>query len=118
LIYDIAAARKQPLVSSLPAHADEFFIQDPPKPHPPEYTTYSPVCDFPRLSMAPAVLTNVSGSSQSGPHPSYIQVAKPFLFHQQIQGQLVAIGTNVSREDTYRLQGIQWINDVRTALQL
>lgn len=118
LIYDIAAARNQPLTSQLPAHIDDLLIQDPPKPYPPEYTTYSSACDHPRLSMAPAELTNVSGSSQAGPHPSYIQVAKPFLFHQQIQGQLVAIGTNVSREDTYRLMGIQWINDVRTALQL
>jgi CTD kinase subunit beta len=68
--------------------------------------------------MAPTALNNVSASPQEGPHPSYIQVAKPFLFHQQIQGQLVAIGTNVSREDMYRLQGIQWISDVRYALQL
>ena len=53
-----------------------------------------------------------------GPHPSYIQVAKPYLFQQQLQGQLVGIGTNPTREDAFRLQGVQWINEVRTALQL
>jgi CTD kinase subunit beta len=53
-----------------------------------------------------------------GPHPSFIHVAKPYLFHQQIQGQLIAIATNPTREDAFRLQGVQWISDVRTALQL
>ena len=67
--------------------------------------------------MAPAAVVDVTGA-QEGPHPSYIQIAKPFLFHQQIQSQLLAIGNNVAREDTYRLQGVQWIDDVRTALQL
>lgn len=54
----------------------------------------------------------------TGPHPSYIQVAKPYVFQQQLQGQLVAMGANPLREDTFRLQGVQWINDVRIALQL
>jgi CTD kinase subunit beta len=53
-----------------------------------------------------------------GPHPSYIQVAKPFLFQQQLQNRLVAIGTNPTREDAFRLQGVQWINEIRTTLQL
>jgi CTD kinase subunit beta len=70
--------------------------------------------------MAPSngALTEPPKTQEPGPHPSYIQVAKPFLFHQQLQSNLVAIGTNPSREDTYRLSGVQWINDVRTALQL
>lgn len=56
--------------------------------------------------------------AEVGPHPSHIQVAKPFLFQQQLQSQLVAIGTNPTREDIVRLHGVQWINEVRTALQL
>lgn len=67
--------------------------------------------------MAPPVATSAS-QEPPGPHPSFIQVAKPFLFHQQIEEQLVAIGTNLAREDIYRLQGIQWIHEVRTAMQL
>lgn len=53
-----------------------------------------------------------------GPPPSFINVAKPFVFQQQLQSSLVIIGTNPSREDSFRLSGVQWINDVRTALQL
>jgi CTD kinase subunit beta len=68
--------------------------------------------------MAPAATAPSEPVPVQGPHPSYIQVAKPHLFHQQIQGQLVAIGTNPTREDGFRLQGVQWINDVRIALQL
>lgn len=68
--------------------------------------------------MAPTAAATSEPLPVTGPHPSYIQVAKPYLFHQQIQGQLVAIGTNPTREDTFRLQGVQWINDVRVALQL
>lgn len=53
-----------------------------------------------------------------GPHASYIHVAQQYIFQQQLQGQLVAIGTNPTREDAFRLQGVQWINDVRIHLQL
>ncbi|KAG0649323.1 CTD kinase subunit beta [Hyphodiscus hymeniophilus] len=52
------------------------------------------------------------------PHEGFLQVAQSFIFQQQIQSSLVALGTNPSREDSYRLSGVQWINDVRTALQL
>ncbi|KUJ17053.1 cyclin-like protein [Mollisia scopiformis] len=60
----------------------------------------------------------VAFQAQAGPHPSFIHVAQQFTFQQQLQNQLVAIGTNPTREDNFRLQGVQWINDVRTALQL
>lgn len=66
--------------------------------------------------MAPA--TVISTADQPGPHPSYIQVAKPFLFEQKVQGQIIATGANPAREDSFRLQGVQWIDDVRRALQL
>lgn len=66
--------------------------------------------------MAPASVT--LAADQPGPHPSYIQVAKPYLFEQKIQGQIIATGANPAREDTIRLQGVQWIDDTRRALQL
>ncbi|KAH8804716.1 cyclin-like protein [Xylogone sp. PMI_703] len=71
--------------------------------------------------MAPAPTTTAEPTSiavEPGPHPSNIQLAKPYIFQQQLQGQLVATGTSPPREDSYRLQGVQWINEVRTALQL
>ncbi len=64
--------------------------------------------------MAPATVP----ASQPGPQPSHIHFAQVYLFQQQLQSQLVAIGTNPTREDNFRLQGVQWINDVRCALQL
>jgi hypothetical protein len=64
-------------------------------------------------TMAPQVAFQATG-----PHPSYIHVAEQFTFQQKLQNQLIAIGTNPTREDNFRLQGVQWINDVRTALQL
>lgn len=72
--------------------------------------------------MAPATVTAVGDQSAPtgppGPHPSYIQVAKPFVFEQKIRSQIIATGTNPAREDSNRLQGIQWIDEVRRALQL
>jgi CTD kinase subunit beta len=68
------------------------------------------------IVMAPAAIT--LAAEQPGPHPSYIQVAKPFIFEQKVQGQMIATGANPAREDNYRLQGIQWIDEVRRALQL
>ena len=58
-----------------------------------------------------------SGPS-SGPHPSFIQVAKPFIFERTIQECFAATGTDPLREDSNRLQGVTWIDNVRKALQL
>lgn len=66
--------------------------------------------------MVPVPVT--PAAEQTGPHPSYIHVARPFIFEQKIQNQIIASGTNPQREDIYRLQGVQWIDDVRRALQL
>ncbi|KAI9683409.1 MAG: RNA polymerase II C-terminal domain kinase beta subunit [Trizodia sp. TS-e1964] len=53
-----------------------------------------------------------------GPHPSFIQVARPFIFEAHIREMLEAIGSDEAKEDTMRLQGISWIDQVRRALQL
>lgn len=53
-----------------------------------------------------------------GPPPSFIHVAKRFIFQQQLQTHMITIGNNPTREDNFRLQGVQWINDVRKALSL
>ena len=53
-----------------------------------------------------------------GPHPSFIQVAKPYLFEQTIQECLTATGVSQLREDNIRLQGVTWIDNVRKALHL
>ncbi|KAL4918897.1 Fructosamine kinase-domain-containing protein [Aspergillus aurantiobrunneus] len=51
-------------------------------------------------------------------HPSFIQVAKPYIFEQSIQRCVAAMGVNPLREESLRLQGVTWIDNVRRALNL
>ena len=53
-----------------------------------------------------------------GPHPSYIEVAKPFLLHSAIDQSLARLNMSEAREDAVRLQGVAWIDTVRRQLQL
>lgn len=53
-----------------------------------------------------------------GPHPSFIEVAKPYIFEQRLQGCMNAIGMTEAKEDAIRLQGVIWIDNVRRLLQL
>ena len=67
--------------------------------------------------MTPAQTLEVE-NGQVGPHPSFIQVAKPYIFEQHLQDAMTVTGVTEAKEDTIRLQGIQWIDSVRRALQL
>ena len=51
-------------------------------------------------------------------HPSFIQVAKPYIFEQTIQQCIAAMGVNPLREESLRLQGVTWIDSVRRNLFL
>lgn len=51
-------------------------------------------------------------------HPSFIQVAKPYIFEQTIQDCIQAMGVNPMREESLSLQGVSWIDNVRKALRL
>ncbi|KAK2767282.1 RNA polymerase II C-terminal domain kinase beta subunit [Emmonsiellopsis sp. PD_33] len=53
-----------------------------------------------------------------GPHPSYIQVAKPYIFERTVHECIAATGVDQLREDNIRLQGVTWIDNVRKALHL
>lgn len=60
-----------------------------------------------------------SSSAQVGPpHTPYIQVAKPYIFEQKIQECMISAGFNEVKEDSFRLQGVAWIDGVRKALHL
>ena len=54
----------------------------------------------------------------SGSLSSFIQVAKPFIFEKTIQECFAATGADPIREDSNRLQGVTWIDNVRKSLQL
>ncbi|EON69237.1 hypothetical protein W97_08497 [Coniosporium apollinis CBS 100218] len=67
--------------------------------------------------MAPAPPTPAE-SATPGPHPSFIEVAKPYVFQQKLERCLNAIGMNEAKEDSIRLQGVTWIDNIRRAMQL
>ncbi|CAI7583822.1 unnamed protein product [Penicillium manginii] len=51
-------------------------------------------------------------------HPSFVLVAKPYLFEQTIRDCILAMGLDATREASQRLQGVTWIDNVRKALRL
>lgn len=53
-----------------------------------------------------------------GPHPSYIETAKPYIFEHQIQSMLRAVGVSEAAEENSRIHGVVWIDNVRRALLL
>ncbi|KAJ4353507.1 RNA polymerase II C-terminal domain kinase beta subunit [Didymosphaeria variabile] len=57
-------------------------------------------------------------SSRVGPHPSYIELAKPYVLQSAIQRCLVDLAMSDAKEDAVRLQGVAYIDQVRRALQL
>lgn len=67
--------------------------------------------------MAPLITANGNGDRR-GPHPSYIEIAKPYIFQSAIGEALTSAGVSEARDDGIRLQGIAWIDNVRKALHL
>ncbi|KAF1361340.1 cyclin-like protein [Lizonia empirigonia] len=68
--------------------------------------------------MAPSATPSELGSSRVGPHPSYIEIAKPYILQSRIQTCLTALQMSDAKEDAVRLQGVAWIDAVRRALSL
>jgi hypothetical protein len=51
-------------------------------------------------------------------HPSFIQVANPYIFEQTVENCIASMGVNPLRETSLRLQGVAWLDGVRRALNL
>lgn len=68
--------------------------------------------------MAPGQSTDVFENGHVGPHPSYIQVAKPYIFEEKLQECMAATGVTEAKEDNIRLLGVAWIDSIRKALHL
>ncbi|KAF1850530.1 cyclin-like protein [Cucurbitaria berberidis CBS 394.84] len=66
--------------------------------------------------MAPTA--SPSERERVGPHPSYIEVAKPYMMQSRIQKCLLDLNMSDAKEDAVRLQGVAWIDQVRRELQL
>lgn len=57
-------------------------------------------------------------SREIGPHPGYVSVASQYTFEQPLRRTMKDLGCDPSREDSYRLHGVQLIDNVREHLQL
>ncbi|CAO2653567.1 Nn.00g029780.m01.CDS01 [Neocucurbitaria sp. VM-36] len=68
--------------------------------------------------MAPAASPSERDRERVGPHPSYIEIAKPYILQSRIQKCLSDLNMSDAKEDAVRLQGVAWIDQVRRALQL
>ncbi|KAL0264922.1 RNA polymerase II C-terminal domain kinase beta subunit [Diplodia seriata] len=82
------------------------------------YGQLTPLSDEDESTMAPAPAPLTAPNGQPGPHPSFIEVAKPYVFQQKVEQFLAAIGMAEAKEDSIRLQGVQLIDNVRKSLQL
>ncbi|CAA9960634.1 Cyclin [Pyrenophora teres f. maculata] len=68
--------------------------------------------------MPPTVSPLERDNERVGPHPSYIEIAKPYILQSRMQRCLSEISMSDAKEDAVRLQGVAWIDQVRRALQL
>lgn len=50
--------------------------------------------------------------------PNYVQIADAYIFQQTIDDRLRRVNVTQAREDSIRLAGVQWIDNVRKALKL
>ncbi|KAL8825884.1 MAG: hypothetical protein Q9170_007624 [Blastenia crenularia] len=68
--------------------------------------------------MAPSESSEPMENPQPGPHPSYIQIAKPYIFESKIQECLLVAGVTETRDDSIRLQAVLWIDSDAAAAAL
>ncbi|KAI9739182.1 MAG: RNA polymerase II C-terminal domain kinase beta subunit [Cirrosporium novae-zelandiae] len=61
---------------------------------------------------------SASNAGPRGPHPSFIQTAKPYVFEQTVEQCLSSLNASETKEDNIRLQGVAWVDAVRKELQL
>ena len=73
-----------------------------------------------RLSfeMGPPQMTEALDAERVGPHPSYIEIARPYVFQHTITASLAAASVSEAKDDSIRLQGVTWIDGVRKYMQL
>jgi CTD kinase subunit beta len=57
-------------------------------------------------------------SAPKGPNAGNITVGHQYIFEQNVRLMLRENGCDPAREDSYRIQGVQLIDNVREALQL
>ncbi|KAL2056337.1 hypothetical protein ABVK25_003360 [Lepraria finkii] len=68
--------------------------------------------------MAPPQVADALDPDRVGPHPSYIEIARPYVFQHTITASLAAAGVSEAKDESIRLQGVAWIDSVRKYMQL
>lgn len=66
----------------------------------------------------PPSAANGDSTAKVGPHPGFISSSNQYTSELRIRRMLKDNGCDPAREDNYRLQGVQLIDNVREALQL
>ncbi|KAG5978174.1 hypothetical protein E4U55_006315 [Claviceps digitariae] len=72
----------------------------------------------PAKAAAPSATNGVTAPARIGPHPGFISSSNQYSSEIKIRRMLKDNGCDPAREDTYRLQGVQLIDNVREHLQL
>ncbi|KAB5555040.1 cyclin-like protein [Coniochaeta sp. 2T2.1] len=70
------------------------------------------------MTTADAPPTPVEPTVPKGPNPGDISIANQYTFEQNVRHMLRENGCDPAREDSYRIQGVQLIDNVREALHL
>ena len=69
-------------------------------------------------NMSPAIVSHSLDNEKVGPHPSYIELAKPYIFQFKINECLTKGAIPEAKDDGIRLQGVSWIDSVRKFMHL
>lgn len=103
-------------------HRSPYFPSSPP----PELSTSSePASSSPLPTMGATKRLSNGEAKNVGPHPSTIRVSASYMTQSAIEKRLQPPGLDAqersqaeAREDSVRLQGVAWLDNVRRALQL
>lgn len=66
----------------------------------------------------PGPTTNGASAAKIGPHPGFISSSNQYSSETKVRRMLKNNGCDPAREDNYRLQGVQLIDNVREHLKL
>jgi hypothetical protein len=88
---------------SLPSRDPSHAPRDPPKKERAQQLIVDPVPKF--------------DINEVGPHPGFIEPCRRFVFEFQVQRALQKLGTD-QKDETWRMQGVSFIESIRTALRL
>jgi hypothetical protein len=76
--------------------------------------------EAPKIEKEPKIIEDPAPKfdiNEVGPHPGFIEPCRRFVFEFQIQRALNKLGTD-QKDETWRMQGVTFIESIRTSLRL